>query len=298
MARSVTDEVPPREPQEAVSAPAPSPGGATSRLELSAHMKVRPGQLDGFKGLAAELIRLTKEKDTRTLRFDWFLSQDETECEVREEYVDSEGFMEHRAHIAEAAQMLFSAFADEHRVAVYGEPSPVLVERVDQGPMGRTVTWFRFLQGLDRAPASFRTLTARPGVQAPLELGAHLTVRPDQADGFRTQAAELLRLTREKDTRTLRYDWFLSRDGTKCNVREAYVDAQGLVEHNANVVQARDTLFAQFADNHFMTVYGAATPQLRDLFKATHMEEHVRLFTFLGGLDVGTIASAVATRAI
>jgi quinol monooxygenase YgiN len=261
-------------------------------------MTVRPGQVDGFKDQVAELIRLTKEKDTRTLRFDWFLSQDETACELREEYVDSEGMMEHRAHIAEATQRLFAAFAADHRVAVYGEPSPVLVERVDQGPMGRTVTWFRFLQGLDREPTSFGELSARAGGHAPLELGAHMTVRPDQADGFRRQAAELLRLTREMDTRTLRYDWFLSRDGTKCNVREAYVDAQGLVDHNAHVVQARDTLFEQFADNHFMTVYGAATPQLLDLFKGTHMEEHVKLFTFLGGLDAGTIASAVATRAL
>jgi hypothetical protein len=57
-------------------------------------------------------------------------------------------------------------------------------------------------------------------------------------------------------------------------------------------------LFEQFADNHFMTAYGEATQQLHDLFKATHMEEHMKLFTFLGGLDAGTIASAVATRAI
>jgi quinol monooxygenase YgiN len=282
----MTEEVPPREPQEAVS-----------RLELSAHMKVRPGQLEGFKQQVAEIIRLA-QTDTRTLRFDWFLSQDETECELREEYVDSEGFMEHRAHIAAAGQRLFAEFAADHRVAVYGEPSAALFEIVDRGSMGQTVTWFRFLQGLDREPTSFRTLTARPGVTVPLELGAHLTVRPEQADGFRRQVAELLRLTREQDTRTLRYDWFLSRDGTKCNVREAYVDVQGLVEHNAHVVQARGTLFERFADNHFMTVYGEATQQLRDLFKTTHMEEHMKLFTLLGGLDAGTIASAVATRAI
>lgn len=268
-----------------------------NRLELSARFKVREGKVEGFKRIAAECIRQTQEKDTRTLRFDWFLSQDETECEVREEYVDSEGFMEHRAHIAEALQVLFTEFAADHRVAVYGDPSPELVQRVDQGPMGRTVTWFRFLQGLDREPVSFRMLTARPGVHAPLELGAHMTVRPDQADGFRAQAAALLRLTREKDSRTLRYDWFLSRDGTACNVREAYVDVQGLIDHNAHVIHARDTLFARFADNHFMTVYGDATPQLVDLFTATHMEAHVRLFTFLGGLDVGTLAPAVSTSA-
>ena len=47
-------------------------------FEVSAHMTVRPGQLEGFKKQAAECIRITKEKDTHTLRYDWFLSEDET----------------------------------------------------------------------------------------------------------------------------------------------------------------------------------------------------------------------------
>jgi hypothetical protein len=31
-------------------------------FELSAHMTIRPGQLEGFKKQAAECIRITKEK--------------------------------------------------------------------------------------------------------------------------------------------------------------------------------------------------------------------------------------------
>ena len=56
-----------------------------------------------------------------------------------------------------------------------------------------------------------------------LEVSAHLTVRPGCLEGFKRQAAELIRITKEKDTRTLRYDWFLSTDGTTCEVREAGV---------------------------------------------------------------------------
>jgi quinol monooxygenase YgiN len=48
-------------------------------FELSAHMTVRPGQLEGFKKQAAEIIRLTKERDTQTLRYDWFLTKDGTD---------------------------------------------------------------------------------------------------------------------------------------------------------------------------------------------------------------------------
>ena len=71
-----------------------------SNFELSAHMSVRPGQLEGFKKQAAEIIRLAKEKDAQTLRYDWFLTNDGTECEVREVYQSAQGLIEHKAHIS------------------------------------------------------------------------------------------------------------------------------------------------------------------------------------------------------
>ena len=54
----------------------------------------------------------------------------------------------------------------------------------------------------------------------------------------------MMRQTREKDTKTLRYDWFLSDDGTECEVREGYVDADGLIEHAHHVAEAREELSA------------------------------------------------------
>ena len=57
--------------------------------------------------------------------------------------------------------------------------------------------------------------------------------------GFKKQAAECIRITKEKVTHTLRYDWFLSSDGTECEVREAYTGPEGLIEHNNNILQAR-----------------------------------------------------------
>ena len=99
-----------------------------TKFDVSARMKVREGLLDGFKKQAAECVRVTREKDTRTLRYDWFLSEDETECEIREAYVDADGFLEHRAHVGEALDKLFAEFADGHNVTVYGDASPELVE--------------------------------------------------------------------------------------------------------------------------------------------------------------------------
>ena len=116
-------------------------------FEVSAHMKVRPGQLEGFKKQAAELIRITKEKDTRTLRYDWFLSTDGIECEVREAYTGPEGLIEHNAHIVEARTKLFKDYADGHFMTLYGEPSQPLIDLLKKHAAG--FTWFSFVQGLN-----------------------------------------------------------------------------------------------------------------------------------------------------
>jgi hypothetical protein len=55
-------------------------------------------------------------------------------------------------------------------------------------------------------------------------------------------------------------------DGTQCEVREAYVDADAFVEHAFHVRKARDTLFGDFAYNHQMTIYGEPLPRLVELF--------------------------------
>ena len=117
-----------------------------------------------------------------------------------------------------------------------------------------------------------------------LEVSAHMTVRPGQLEGFKKQAAECIRITKEKDTHTLRYDWFLSSDGT-CEVREAYTGPEGLIEHNDHILEARTKLFKDYADNHFMTIYAEPIPQLAALAKATHMEQHIKWFSFVKGLD-------------
>ena len=123
----------------------------TNRLDVIAHGTIREGKLEGFKRQAAEMIRQTKEKDTKTLRYDWFISSDGTEFEVLEAYVNSEGLMEHSMHIGEARNVLFSEFADDHRMKVYGDPSPQLVEHANALPPEhlRGIKWYSFLEGLE-----------------------------------------------------------------------------------------------------------------------------------------------------
>jgi len=119
-----------------------------NKLEVSARMRVRKGKLEGFKKQATEIIRLAKEKDTKTLRYDWFLNSDQTECEVREAYESSEGLIEHRMHIEQALNKLFNEFAEGHAVTIFGDPSPQLMgmakhlSEVD-------IKWYSFFKGLE-----------------------------------------------------------------------------------------------------------------------------------------------------
>ena len=125
-----------------------------------------------------------------------------------------------------------------------------------------------------------------------LELSAHMTVRPGCLEGFKKQAAECIRLTQEKDTRTLRYDWFLSTDGTECEVREAYTGPEGLIEHNTHILEARSKLFEEYADNHFMTVYGEVSQPLLELLRVH--AGGFKWFTFLKGLEPSPVNPSIA----
>lgn len=118
-------------------------------FEVTARLGIRDGELEGFKRQAAEIMRQTREKDTETLRYDWFLSDDGTECEVREAYVDADALLDHHHHIAEAKHELFRDFADDHRMTFYGEPSPTLAEAMEAMSGHVEFTQFAFFQGLE-----------------------------------------------------------------------------------------------------------------------------------------------------
>jgi len=122
-----------------------------SKFEARAHLKVRDGQLEGFRRQAAEMMRVTREKDTGTLAYDWFLSNDGTACEVHEAYVDADALVEQALNVRETRAVMFAEFAYDHKMAFYGDPSPRLVELVNK--IGVDAEWFTLLQALEPASA-------------------------------------------------------------------------------------------------------------------------------------------------
>jgi quinol monooxygenase YgiN len=122
-------------------------GSPATRLDVIAMMKVRPGRLEGFRLQAAECIRQTKQKDKGTLRYDWFMASDGITVEILEAYESSDAWIQHRVNIGAALDKLFSEFADDHRVNVFGEPSQKLRDMANASMKDR-VKWFSFMEGI------------------------------------------------------------------------------------------------------------------------------------------------------
>jgi len=243
-------------------------------FEVTARLRIRDGELDGFKQQAAEIMRLAQEKDTKTLRYDWFISDDGTRCEVREGYLDADGLLEHSDHVGEARATLFRAFAYDHDMTLYGEPSPALAGAFEAMAGHVTVHRYSLFQGLD--------VESRATHEAIFEASARLTIRAGELEGFKHQVAEIMSKTQQQDAKPLRYDWFLSDDGTECEVREAYVDADALLEQQHRLGEAKAKLFG-FVAGHSMTFYGKPSPALAAALDA--MGTTFKQFSFLQGLD-------------
>ena len=134
---------------QGLDSPAPAPAGALSQLQVIARVRVRPGQLEGFQAQAAEILRQAQDKDTQTVRYDWFLNQDHTECEVHEAYLREEGLIEHNQHVVAVRDAWFRDYAFDHRMSVYGEISPHLSDLFAKHAGGGSK--FSLVQGLEQA---------------------------------------------------------------------------------------------------------------------------------------------------
>lgn len=116
-------------------------------FEATARLTIRGGDVEGFRQQAAEVMRQMSEADDKPFRYDWFLTEDGTQCEVREAYVDADALLEHQHLVAEAKMKLMRDFVAEHTMVFYGEPSPALVKAMET--MDVPFTQFSFFQGLD-----------------------------------------------------------------------------------------------------------------------------------------------------
>jgi quinol monooxygenase YgiN len=245
-------------------------------FEVTARLKVRDGELDGFIRRSAEMMKRTRALDTKTLRYDWFITADGSECEVREGYVDADGLVEHSIHVAEARNSLFHDHAYGHDMTIYGAPSPALADLMERMSGHVGFNRFSLLQSLNSDHTT-------EGDASMFEATARLTIREGRLDEFKRQAAELMRQMKDFDDPPLRYDWYVSEDGSECEVRETYTDADTLLKYQQQVAEAKMKLFRESVVGHTMTFYGELSPALVQMLTA--MDTTYSVFSRLQGLD-------------
>ena len=92
-----------------------------SELQGIARFKFHEGKLEDFKRLAAQCMEIVRTKDTGTLQYDIYFSDDQSECIVLERYRDSEALIEHAAHLGDLNEaILATGFVSGE---LLGEPS-------------------------------------------------------------------------------------------------------------------------------------------------------------------------------
>ena len=70
-----------------------------SELHAIARLKIHHGKLEEFKRLAVKCMESVRTRDSGTLQYDWFFSDDHSECVVHERYRDSAALLEHGANL-------------------------------------------------------------------------------------------------------------------------------------------------------------------------------------------------------
>jgi len=111
-------------------------------LQVTAHLHIHEGKLDQFRAAAAACMESVRENDTGTLQYDWFFSQDQTTCLVRERYQDSAALIDHIGNLGDRLGALLETCDIE--IDLFGDPSPELVDAVAALP----TTVYPFFQGI------------------------------------------------------------------------------------------------------------------------------------------------------
>ena len=85
-------------------------------------------------------------------------------------------------------------------------------------------------------------------------------------------AAVQIKQVKEKDTGTLRTHWFLSSDGTECEIREADEDSGAVLKHQYNLRDLIMTIFGKFGTPYEVTIYGNPSTEVSENARAGELD--------------------------
>ncbi|WP_051793104.1 putative quinol monooxygenase [Amycolatopsis jejuensis] len=79
-----------------------------NELRGIARLRFHEGRLEDFRRLAKECIDIMRVKDTGTLQYEIYLSDDESECVFIEHFRDSDALLEHNENVGEVLQAMLA----------------------------------------------------------------------------------------------------------------------------------------------------------------------------------------------
>ena len=106
-----------------------------SEIQGIGRFKFHDGKLEEFKRLSAQAMEIVRAKDTGTLQYEIYFSDDQSEAIVLERYQDSEALLEHAANLGERGQAIFAMGSATS--ALIGEPSADLAAILAGSPVRR-----------------------------------------------------------------------------------------------------------------------------------------------------------------
>ena len=104
-----------------------------SELQGVARFKFHDGQLEEFKRLSVQCMEITRAKDTGTLQYEVYFSDDRSEAIVLERYRDSEALIEHAANLGAIGEAILATGLVSSELL--GEPSAELTAKLANSPV-------------------------------------------------------------------------------------------------------------------------------------------------------------------
>ena len=70
-----------------------------TRVYVLTEFTIAPGKVDAFKEIAQELLEVVKEKESETLRYQWYFDKDQSKSFLVEEYPNAGALRAHITHV-------------------------------------------------------------------------------------------------------------------------------------------------------------------------------------------------------
>jgi len=109
--------------------------GALSELLGIARYKFHEGKLEKFKRLSAQCMEIVRTKDSRTLQYEIYFNDDQSEAIVLERHKDSEALDERLANLGGIGEAILATGSVSGELL--GEPSAELRAQLADSPVRR-----------------------------------------------------------------------------------------------------------------------------------------------------------------